>query len=68
MTTRGHINYITIARRGYEINTTVIRVMKIPRVINLFMTVYNISHNLYTIKLITKAAYLEFKFFLVLPY
>ena len=34
MTTGGHINYITIARRGHEINTTVIKIMKISRVID----------------------------------
>ena len=45
MTTGGHINYITIARRGQEINITVITAMKIPRVIDLFMTVDNISHH-----------------------
>ena len=45
MTTGGHINYIIIARRGHEINTTVKTVMKIPRVIDLFMTVDNISHH-----------------------
>ena len=45
MTTGGHINYITITRRGHEIYATVITVMKIPRVIDLFMTVDNISHH-----------------------
>ena len=38
MTTGEDINYTTIARRGHEINTTVITVIKIPRVIDLFVT------------------------------